>query len=232
MTGRARKKGKEREKVQQTRVVTRQQAVQKRRQEIGLSFDILAETKEEVASDTEEEEEHPQPDVRPKGGVLSRLFEEPIVTDMEGRVKALEESLQAALAEVTRLTTVTDTQQDRIKGLTGELAKVTPPPPPLKSEAAGGAVAGPPGPVFAGGEKVALPQKFDGSTNLMSYLVQFNVMAAEQGWGEAKKGIVLLGRLKGRALDVAAQGEDHTYAALVERLKRHFVPDNEDMYAQ
>ena len=163
---------------------------------------------------------------------MSQLFEEPIVTDMEGRVKALEESLQAALAEVTKLTTVTDTQQDKMKALTDELAKVTPPPPPLKSEATGGAVAGPPGPVFAGGEKVALPQKFDGSTNLMSYLVQFNVMAVEQAWGEAKKGIVLLGRLKGRALDVAAQGEDHSYAALVERLKRHFVPDNEDMYAQ
>ena len=36
-----------------------------------------------------------------------------------------------------------------------------------------------------------------------------------------KQGVMLLGHLKGRALEVAAQGEDLTFSGLVKRLKSH-----------
>ena len=40
------------------------------------------------------------------------------------------------------------------------------------------------------------------------------------------------GRLKGKALEVAVQGESRGFNDLVQRLKRHFSPDHEEMYAQ
>lgn len=144
---------------------------------------------------------------------------------MDARVEALEQQLATALSEVTRLKDLTNNQQTRIQSMRDDLARVTPSSP--ARGAAGGA-----DPQPSVSEKVTLPQKFDGSTSLTSYLVQFNTLASEQGWNDAKKSIILLGRLKGRALDVATQGEDHSFIELVRRLKRHFVPENEDMYAQ
>ena len=60
-------------------------------------------------------------------------------------------------------------------------------------------------------EKARLPPKYDGSTYFSTYLVQFEVLAKEQHWSLQKQGVMLLSRLKGRALDLAAQGEDLTY---------------------
>lgn len=81
-------------------------------------------------------------------------------------------------------------------------------------------------------EKAPLPSKYDGSTDFCTYLVQFEVLAKQQRWSEEKQGVLLLSRLKGRALDVAAQGEDLSYPELVHRLKAHFSPEHEEMFAQ
>ena len=79
---------------------------------------------------------------------------------------------------------------------------------------------------------VPLPPKFDGSVAFESYLVQFETIAGEQRWTADKKQVVLLGRLKGKALEVAVQGESRGFNDLVQRLRRHFSPDHEEMYAQ
>ena len=81
-------------------------------------------------------------------------------------------------------------------------------------------------------EKLPLPPKYDGSLDFNTYLVQFEVLAKEQRWSDQKCGVMLLSRLKGRALDIAAQGEDLTYPQLVSRLKSHFSPEHEEMFAQ
>ena len=81
-------------------------------------------------------------------------------------------------------------------------------------------------------EKGPLPPEYDGSTDFCTYRVQFEVLARQQKWNEEKQGVMLLSRLKGRALDVAAQGEDLSYPGLVERLKSHFSPEHEEMFAQ
>ena len=81
-------------------------------------------------------------------------------------------------------------------------------------------------------DKPPLPPKYDGSTNFNTYLVQFEVLAREQKWSDEKQGVMLLSRLKGRALDVAAQGEDLSFRELVTKLKSHFSPEHEEMYAQ
>ena len=81
-------------------------------------------------------------------------------------------------------------------------------------------------------EKLPLPPKYEGTIDFANYLAQFEALASEQAWTTAKKGVILLSRLKGRALDVAVQGEGLTYGPLVERLRAHFSPDHEEMYAQ
>ena len=81
-------------------------------------------------------------------------------------------------------------------------------------------------------EKTPLPPKYDGCTDFCTYRVQFEVLAKQQKWSQEKQGVMLLSRLKGRALDVAAQGEDLSYTGLVSRLKSHFSPEHEEMFAQ
>ena len=81
-------------------------------------------------------------------------------------------------------------------------------------------------------EKVPLPPKYEGNLDFKNYLVQFEALASEQKWSTSKKGVMLLSRLKGRALDIAAQGEDLSYSQLVAKLKSHFSPEHEEMYAQ
>ena len=81
-------------------------------------------------------------------------------------------------------------------------------------------------------EKPPLPPKYDGSTDFCTYLVQFEVLAKQHRWSAEKCGVMLLSRMKGRALDVAAQGEDLGYVDLVNRLRAHFSPEHEEMFAQ
>ena len=52
-------------------------------------------------------------------------------------------------------------------------------------------------------EKPPLPPKYDGTTNFDAYMVQFDAIATAQHWQDRK--VLLLSRLKGKALDVAAQ---------------------------
>ena len=158
-----------------------------------------------------------------KSGEEEISMTEPGLTmEMEERVANLEAQLQQALGAVTKLTETTRGQEEEIGTLKDEVEKAQKQPTSLPATQ----------PTQLSSEKTALPQKYDGSTNLTSYLVQFEALAQEQAWGYAKKGIVLLGRLKGRALDVATQGENHSYPELIKRLKRHFVPDSEEMFAQ
>ena len=81
-------------------------------------------------------------------------------------------------------------------------------------------------------EKSPLPPKYDGSTDFNTYLLQFQVLAHEQRWTEDRKGVMLISRLKGRALEIAAQGDNLTFSELVSRLRSHFSPDHEEMFAQ
>ena len=83
-----------------------------------------------------------------------------------------------------------------------------------------------------GCSKIPLPAKYDGEFDFNDYLAQFDALSNEHGWNHAQKGVMLLGRLKGRALEVAAKGKDLTFGALVERLREHFAPEHEEMFAQ
>ena len=80
--------------------------------------------------------------------------------------------------------------------------------------------------------KLPLPAKYEGDLDFNDYLAQFEALAGEHGWTTAKKGVILLGRLKGRALEVAVKGKELDYASLITRLRSHFSPDHEDMFAQ
>ena len=139
------------------------------------------------------------------------------MSEVENQVKALQDQLQKALAEIDKLNSAAQDHDSKIRTLQ-DTTQAEATPSPAKSTTSS--------------DKNQLPLKYDGTTNLASYLVQFETLAKEQGWPVEKQGIVLLGRLKGRALDVATQGTSHTYPELVERLKTHFSPDNEDMFAQ
>ena len=80
--------------------------------------------------------------------------------------------------------------------------------------------------------KIPLPGKYEGDVDFDDYLQQFEVLADEHEWTTEKKGVMLLARLKGRALEVAAKGGDVTFRALATRLRNHFSPEHEEMYAQ
>ena len=79
-------------------------------------------------------------------------------------------------------------------------------------------------------EKPPLPPKYDGCTNFDAYMVQFNAIAEAQHW--QSKEVLLLSRLKGKALDVATQGGLMSFDDLVKRLRTHFAPDQADMAAR
>ena len=81
-------------------------------------------------------------------------------------------------------------------------------------------------------EKAPLPGKYEGEVDFNDYLQQFEVLAEEHKWSVDKKGVMLLARLKGRALEVAAKGQDVSFKALVARLRSHFSPEHEEMFAQ
>ena len=80
--------------------------------------------------------------------------------------------------------------------------------------------------------KMPLPIKYEGETDFRDYLIQFEALARVHGWDDQMKAVMLLGRLKGKALAVAAKGSETTFSAMVARLINHFSPDHEEMYAQ
>ena len=77
-----------------------------------------------------------------------------------------------------------------------------------------------------------LPLKYDGSTDLKTYLVQFETLSHEQGWNDDKKGVMLLSKLQGCALEIAASGQDMAYHTMVRILKAHWAPENEELDSQ
>ena len=80
--------------------------------------------------------------------------------------------------------------------------------------------------------KIPLPGKYEGDVDFNDYLQQFEVLAVEHGWTTEKKGVMLLARLKGCALEVAVKGDGVSFGELVKRLRSHFSPDHEEMFAQ
>ena len=79
-------------------------------------------------------------------------------------------------------------------------------------------------------EPVSL-QTYDGSEDFQDYLTQFRAIASLKSWSQQQKATILLGRLKGSALSVAATLCDPTYDQLVEHLKSHFGPRHAESYA-
>merc|ERR1711893_451680 len=74
-------------------------------------------------------------------------------------------------------------------------------------------------------------QTYDGSEDFSDYMVQFKAIASLKSWSQPQKATILLGRLKGSALSVAATLCDPTYDQLVEHLKSHFGPRHAESYA-
>ncbi len=74
-------------------------------------------------------------------------------------------------------------------------------------------------------------QTYDGSEDFQDYLTQFKAIASLKSWSQQQKATILLGRLKGSALSVAATLCDPTYDQLVEHLKSHFGPRHAESYA-
>ena len=58
--------------------------------------------------------------------------------------------------------------------------------------------------------KIPFHAKYERDLDFNDYLAQFEALAVEHGWNTAKRGVMLLGRLKGRALEVAVKGKDLT----------------------
>ena len=74
-------------------------------------------------------------------------------------------------------------------------------------------------------------QTYDGSEDFSDYMVQFKAIASLKSWSQKQKATILLGRLKGSALSVAATLGEPTYDQLVEHLKSHFGPRHAESYA-
>ena len=74
-------------------------------------------------------------------------------------------------------------------------------------------------------------QTYDGSEDFQDYLTQFKAIASLKSWSQKQKATILLGRLKGSALSVAATLGEPTYDQLVEHLKSHFGPRHAESYA-
>ena len=74
-------------------------------------------------------------------------------------------------------------------------------------------------------------QTYDGSEDFQDYLTQFKAIASLKSWSQQQKATILLGRLKGSALSVAATLCDPTYDQLVEHLRSHFGPRHAESYA-
>ena len=74
-------------------------------------------------------------------------------------------------------------------------------------------------------------QTYDGGEDFADYLTQFAAIASLKSWSPQQKATILLGRLKGPALSVAATLCEPTYDQLVEHLKSHFGPRHAESYA-
>ena len=74
-------------------------------------------------------------------------------------------------------------------------------------------------------------QTYDGKTEFSDYLTQFNAVAKLKGWSEEWKATILLSRLSGAALSVAATLTEPSFEELVQHLQSHFGPRHEESYA-
>ena len=171
---------------------------------------------EQVFGLESEEEDTTSLELTPPLRLTPQATSTPVGMTSEDKIAELQARLDQAMVQIDKLTSAAQDQESKIQDLTsaGDKSPAKSPSPSATSE------------------KLQLPLKYDGTSNLESYLVQFETIADEQGWNAARKGMILLGRLKGRALDVATQGTSNKYGEMLERLKTHFTPESEDMYAQ
>ena len=75
------------------------------------------------------------------------------------------------------------------------------------------------------------PQEFDGTVSWPAYRAQFELISANNGWGDTEKAAYLAGSLKGTALELLGHLPPETqrdYTALVMTLERRFGTANQD----
>lgn len=74
------------------------------------------------------------------------------------------------------------------------------------------------------------PMKYDGNTDLESYLSQFEGVATLHGWTLEQMSTILMSRLKGKALEAADLRVNHTYSDIVRALRKRFSPELEAIW--
>ena len=96
----------------------------------------------------------------------------PRAMSADDKIADLQAQLAQALAQLDKLTATTQDQESKIQDLTaaGDKGPVTAPSPPPAATS----------------DKMQLPLKYDGTSNLESYLVQFETIANEQAWTPRK----------------------------------------------
>ena len=70
---------------------------------------------------------------------------------------------------------------------------------------------------------------YSGSTDIDEYLSQFIAICEFEGWDDEEAAIILLAKLQGDALSVAAALDDQTLRSLTTNLRRHFAQDQEEV---
>lgn len=76
-----------------------------------------------------------------------------------------------------------------------------------------------------------MPARYSGATDFDEYLVQFEIIAEMHGWSAEEKASVLMAKLDGPALAVAAPVATQGYQALSTKLKARFSPDQQEAYS-
>ena len=75
------------------------------------------------------------------------------------------------------------------------------------------------------------PTKFNGKGDLEDYLTQFLAIAKFHGWSDEKKVVILMSKLEGEALSVAAVLREPTFSQLVKQLKENFSCEQQELAA-
>ena len=73
------------------------------------------------------------------------------------------------------------------------------------------------------------PTKFSGTADLEDYLSQFSSIAQFNGWSEEQKVVILLSKLEGEALAVAAVLENPTWTQLIAHLRETFSSERQEL---
>ena len=70
---------------------------------------------------------------------------------------------------------------------------------------------------------------YNGTTDIDEYLNQFIAICEFEEWDDEEAAIILLAKLQGDALSVAAALDDQTLRSLTTNLRRHFAQDQEEV---